>query len=108
MVGEDQTLTAMSIETYLEEAGFAVQTVASMAEFGWRPIQPGLGSPERVSPHVLRHAFATHMHSGGTDLRVLQELLGHAGIETTQIYTHLDTARLHHMIRDLHPLRGSR
>jgi len=64
----------------------------------------GLSSPERVSPHVLRHAFATHMHAGGTDLRVLQELLGHAGIETTQIYTHLDTARLHNMVRDLHPL----
>jgi integrase/recombinase XerD len=65
-----------------------------------------LPSPERVSPHVLRHAFATHMHSGGTDLRVLQELLGHAGIETTQIYTHLNTTRLHHMVRDLHPLNA--
>jgi integrase/recombinase XerD len=63
-----------------------------------------LPSRERVSPHVLRHAFATHMHSGGTDLRVLQELLGHAGIETTQIFTHLDTARLHHMVRDFHLL----
>ena len=60
--------------------------------------------PDRVSPHVLRHAFATHMHSRGTDLRVLQELLGHAGIETTQIYTHLDTSRLSQMVRDLHPL----
>jgi len=56
--------------------------------------------PERVSPHVLRHAFATHMHTGGTDLRVLLELLGHAGIETT----HLDTSRLHQMVRDLQPL----
>jgi integrase/recombinase XerD len=44
------------------------------------------------------------MHSGGTDLRVLQELLGHAGIETSQIYTHLDASRLHQMVRDLHPL----
>ncbi|WP_457093381.1 tyrosine-type recombinase/integrase [Microvirga sp. P5_D2] len=44
------------------------------------------------------------MHSGGADLRVLQELLDHTGIETTQIYTHLDTSRLHQMVRDLHPL----
>jgi site-specific recombinase XerC len=48
--------------------------------------------------------LSTHMHSGGTDLRVLQELLGHAGIETSQIYTHLDASRLHQMVRDLHPL----
>ena len=53
---------------------------------------------------MLRHAFANRMHSGVTDLRVLQELLGHAGIETTQVYTHLDTSRLHNMVRDLHPL----
>jgi integrase/recombinase XerD len=67
-------------------------------------VAAGLPSPERVSPHVLRHAFATHMHAGGTDLRVLQELLGRAGIETTQIYTHLHTSRLHQLVRDLHPL----
>jgi integrase/recombinase XerD len=64
----------------------------------------GLASPERVSPHVLLHAFATHMHSDGADLGVLQELLGHAGIETPQIYTHLDTSRLQQMVCDLHPL----
>ncbi len=69
-------------------------------------VAAGLPSPERVSPHVLCHAFATHMHSGGTDLRVLQELLGHAGIETTQIYTHLDRSRLTQMVRDLHPLNS--
>ncbi len=67
-------------------------------------VAAGLASPERVSPHVLRHAFATHMHSGGTDLRVLQKWLGHAGIEITQIYTHLDTSRLLQMVQDLHPL----
>ena len=61
-----------------------------------------------IRDSVLRHAFATHMHSGGTDLRVLQELLGHAGIETTQIYTHLDTSRLHQMVRELHPFNEER
>jgi integrase/recombinase XerD len=82
----------------------ALTRQAALLEIKEAAVAAGLASPERVSPHVLRHAFATHMHSGGTDLRLLQELLGHAGIETTQIYTHLDTSRLHHMIRDLHPL----
>ncbi|MFC5086694.1 tyrosine recombinase [Microvirga arabica] len=84
----------------------ALTRQAALLEIKEAAVAAGLASPERVSPHVLRHAFATHMHSGGTDLRVLQELLGHAGIETTQIYTHLDTSRLHQMVRDLHPLNA--
>ena len=60
-------------------------------------------APERISPHVLRHCFASHMLAHGADIRAIQELLGHADIGTTQVYTHVDVARFGEIHRKFHP-----
>jgi integrase/recombinase XerD len=64
------------------------------------------GLPEHVSPHTLRHSFATHMLAGGADLRVVQEILGHVSIATTQIYTRVELSRLRQVHATFHP-RGA-
>jgi integrase/recombinase XerD len=87
---------ADSSSGHLTRQAFARDLKAAAAAAGLRA--------SAVSPHVLRHAFASHLLQNGADLRVVQQLLGHADIATTQIYTHILDERLAGMVRDLHPL----
>jgi integrase/recombinase XerD len=92
-------------EVFLSNRGRRLTAARVWQMLRERAIVAGL-DPELIHPHLLRHSFATHLLAHGADLRVIQEMLGHADIATTQIYTHIDSTRLKQVHRQFHP-RGS-
>ena len=88
-------------ELFLSRGGKALDRIQL-----WRLVKryaKRAGISDEISPHSLRHSFATHLLAGGADLRQVQEMLGHASIQTTQIYTHVEHSRLQRVHRDFHP-----
>lgn len=89
---------------FLSHHGKSLTTVRLWQIVKARAAQAGLS--QNVYPHLLRHSFATHLLGGGADLRIIQEMLGHADIATTEIYTHVDNTRLAEVHRKFHPRSG--
>lgn len=88
----------------VRDGGAPLTRQSALAEIKEAAVAAGIRNPDRVSPHKLRHAFASHLLSNGADLRSIQEMLGHADLGTTEIYLHTDMSRTAAMVRDLHPL----
>jgi len=109
--GADKGGTARSRQTFLFPSSRSKTGYITRQRFFQLLKQLGIEAglaPERLSPHVLRHAFATHLIEHGADLRSVQTMLGHADIATTQIYTHVATDRLTKTVTEHHPLAGTR
>ena len=86
---------------FLNQRGYQLTRMSIWNIFHSHTVKAGI--KKKVSPHSLRHSFATHMLEGGADLRLVQEMLGHSSIITTQIYTHLDKIHLKEIYKQFHP-----